>query len=1162
MAFFQQSNKEKKTSLRAKLGLKNIDSNIENKKQKNKQQGIDNENLDAAFSYVKNELPQYVLEQHEYLEKLVIAFKRPYLMPREKSYKNLIFVFGPEGSGRKYSIQVIAKLLVIRKLVKNSSIYHLDFSNYAEEGTADTLLLPDMYKAFYGDSPIVIIEDFEKGSRKAQEYISTLGIEGVLKVDKRYIWKSGQLQESTGSYAMGSTDNLSANDKYIVFVSSQNPACMERLFPRPFLENVSDILSTQRLDSPALKEITHSFIDECATALSKLAEIKLKYDDSLVVGLAALPCRKGVHDIYSTIRKGIYEPLINQNLNGLLERGKEVFVKLQDGSILCDNTVLYQVSLEENEEEIRKIDEELNKIIGLENVKRFVKDIRELVRFEKKRDPLGKAGGISLHMIFTGNPGTGKTTVARLVAQYLKAIGVLSSGHLVEVSRQDLVAGYVGQTAIKTAQIIRSAVGGVLFIDEAYALSRGKDDTDPFGKEAIDTLVKYIEDYRDDLVVILAGYSDEMVQFLTSNPGLKSRFNHTLEFPDYTAEELYEIAIVTAAGKQYSIDASCKEALEQYFAKQQIPGKNDSGNGRMVRNVIESAITQHSRRLSEEGTGAVANDQLSLLTLDDFGLVPTDDFDLEAELQRIVGLDNVKNLLRSLSQQLYVEKMRRDAGIHVNASQSMNMVFLGNPGTGKTHIARTVARLMKHMEVLKGGQLIETDRGGLVGQYLGHTAQKTRDVFMSALGGVLFIDEAYSLTSENSFDKEAIDTLVKLTEDYAGEIVVILAGYRKEMMQFMNNNLGLYSRFSISMDFPDYTLPELYRILLLQAEAKGFRIDPSAEALIMKEMEAELKKEAFAGNGRMARNLLERAIRKQTDRIARMNNFDDTDVLITLTSADFETERRAPVQGFDLEQKLSSIIGLESVKNHLRSLYATLRITAARKEMGIDTGDIQTLHMVFTGNPGTGKTTIARIVGELLYEMGFLASDTFVETDRSGLVAGHVGQTAIKTKEIIRQALDGVLFIDEAYALASDAHSSGYGKEAIDTLVKDMDDKRDRLVVILAGYSQEMKVFLNTNSGLASRFPNVIHFPDYTADELLMITRKMLEKRKYILAPEAENKLLQVFARARTNPQFGNGRFARNLCDEAIRNLSMRISAQISFTKEDLITICDEDIPE
>jgi SpoVK/Ycf46/Vps4 family AAA+-type ATPase len=648
-----------------------------------------------------------------------------------------------------------------------------------------------------------------------------------------------------------------------------------------------------------------------------------------------------------------------------------------------------------------------------------------------------------------------------------------------------------------------------------------------------------------------------MQEFLKVNPGLNSRFPNVVDFEDYSAIEMLQIAKITAKTKGYALAEDTFDGLVRLFEKSQIKGRNDGGNGRLVRNVIEAAILEQSRRITE----ATPKDEMGIIRATDFKFESIETFDLEVRLAEIVGLQSVKTFVREQYSLIRANEKRRQAGITADTTQSMNMIFTGNPGTGKTTIARVVARMFKEMGLLKNGHLIETDRGGLIAEYAGQTAKKTEDVFRDALGGILFIDEAYALSDGGGgFGKEAIDTLVKLIEDYRGEIAVILAGYQKEMTDFLKTNSGLQSRFPLVIDFPDYSAEELYAIAEKMICSKGFSLTNSAKPPLMEQITlAKQTSDSNSGNGRMARNIIEKILRNQSARIADTDEI-SREELVEIIAGDIKAARQGH-SGFNLERELAKVVGLDIVKEHVRSLEARLKIQGERKKMGLHVDNTQTLHMIFKGNPGTGKTMIARTIASVLFNLGVINTDKLVETDRAGLVAGYVGQTAIKTSEKIHEAMDGVLFIDEAYSL-SQGGQNDFGKEAIDTLVKLMDDYRDRLVVMLAGYSANMDNFLKTNPGLRSRFPNIIEFPNYSVDELLKIAEQVFDTKGYALDPKAQTKLVAILEKAVTQEAFGNGRYVRNLFERAVNRQALRLSTDANHSREELITILAVDIEE
>ena len=411
--------------------------------------------------------------------------------------------------------------------------------------------------------------------------------------------------------------SLNAKGKYLFFVSEKSLDKTAGILGAPFVDALGDICETTALDDEAIRGIARRELDEIKEKAKERFFFDIAFADDFLDNSIEKAGRKGLKGVQS-FYDSVLQALAQARLEGDYAKGCQLTIRLEDGKLIADKEgekIDLQAFLPEQfTGEIDEIKKEMDEIVGLAEVKKYILSLEEYYQVQKRREAEGlKTGEVSKHMIFTGNPGTGKTTIARIVSKYLKAIGVLSGGQLVEVSRADLVGRYVGHTAPLTNKVISSAIGGVLFIDEAYSLYRGKEDT--FGLEAIDTLVKGIEDNRDNLIVILAGYSIEMEEFLTANSGLKSRFPNVIHFPDYTGEELLKISQSIAKSKGYTIDENANEALCAYFDGVQAIGAADAGNGRLARNLIEEAILNQSRRLVAEPDA-----DLSTLTEADFSL--------------------------------------------------------------------------------------------------------------------------------------------------------------------------------------------------------------------------------------------------------------------------------------------------------------------------------------------------------------------------------------------------------------------------------------------------------------------------------------------------------------------------------------------------------------
>ena len=819
---------------------------------------------------------------------------------------------------------------------------------------------------------------------------------------------------------------------------------------------------------------------------------------------------------------------------------------------------------------------DLDNYIGLKSVK---DEIRAIIRNIKKRKEKGIGNKLLKdHYLFTGNPGTGKSTFARKFGEVLNAIGALPTGQFIEISGKDLIGQFVGDSEANVKDYVNKAMGGVLFIDEAYALNGSSGDGGSYGLDAVNTLLNLLENRKGEFVCIMAGYTKEMAEFVRMNPGLPSRCNVTIEFPDYNAAELEQLFRMFLKKNDedtvFTLEPKAEEMLPKVFEKMYLKRTDTFGNARVVRNLFDEAVKNNRKRGAE-------NDVLSYADIvGEEGAEEVSVDDVMKELDCFVGMDSVKDAIRRIAREISVQKHLIEMGEAAEGLTKYNFILTGNPGTGKTSVAKTLGKIFYALGVTSTDRVTQKEPKDIISQFTNESAKVMNAAVNEAMGGVLFIDEAYGLNpvdaagaSTNPEGKKALDALMTRMENEAGKFVVICAGYPKQMDEFLTANPGLPRRFSHRINIDDYSAEELLEIYERAAKAKKYNFSLADDAArtkalgMFQSMVASKDPEKFGNAGEAMKKVAETKTNINNRLMAIPRDQWTPDVLASAHVAyadDIPYEEPEKVSVEKCLEELNELIGLDNVKRSLTKLAHTINneIESARLEGRRPV--IPLGHYLFLGNPGTGKTTVARLMGKILYSMGALPSPKVVEVDKSKLVGRYIGDTPAITSNVINSAMGGILFIDEAYQLSDEGYK-GYGNEALQTLLKRLEDDRGKFVCIAAGYSHEMQSFIDANSGIESRFPsrNWIVFEDYDPDELFRIFMLYARKGGYTLDSMAENavraKLMQLYGER--DRSFGNAREARNLFDEIKANLATRIAEEGGVhTQEERKTIMMEDV--
>ena len=654
-------------------------------------------------------------------------------------------------------------------------------------------------------------------------------------------------------------------------------------------------------------------------------------------------------------------------------------------------------------------------------------------------------------------------------------------------------------------------------------------------EQAINPFMRTLGTIVDDRYLLLVGTEAEVFNLIHRYPVLGPTIGeHIIHLKSMNAAEVFD-AYVSFLGEDL------RSKVDDKFRARFLDYVEFNGS---IQGMYGRDLADYLAKLANgSGKLRLPVDRYNSLSLDDM-------------LKQVVGLEQVKKTVRQLESYAVYLKRAEGHGCKLPAA-NMHMVFQGSPGTGKTMMARLIANMLYKIGVIRTNRFVECSSKDLIGKYVGHTDKQVHEKVTEALGGVLFIDEAYALMPQGErsagFGEEAIAELIKCMEDFKDDLVVILAGYEKEMQALIDSNPGIASRVAYTFQFDDYSIDELMQIFDLKAKAAGLSVEDEARESLRQLCMYFSRFKSF-GNGRFVDEVLQRSIISHAVRVgsATANTSDDYFVLADAdipTRRDmFDTVEVPPASAADM---MAPLVGLDTVKESVVALEKTVAYRERALRAGINVPDVN-LNMIFRGNPGTGKTTVARIIGTMLYNIGAVPKSHFEEIEARDLLGANAMNAPEAAKKAVERAMGGVLFVDEAYALLYDPR----GREALAVLVKAMEDHKGEFSAMFAGYTNEMRVFINENPGLASRIGYTFDFEDYEADDLLEIFRRKMAAYGYTLGEGVEEGARDVFRYFHSVENYGNGRFVDRFIQELIAQ-----HASGSADDKSLDVIAKADIP-
>ncbi|XP_063933952.1 uncharacterized protein LOC135145735 isoform X4 [Zophobas morio] len=784
----------------------------------------------------------------------------------------------------------------------------------------------------------------------------------------------------------------------------------------------------------------------------------------------------------------------------------------------------------------------LDQLYNINSVKETIKKLEcKFLLAEKEgaaTEPIG-------HFIFTGSPGTGKTTVARMLALILYRIGIISSQTFKQTSGLELTGNFVGQTKSVVIEKLKAATGGVLLIDEAYELGKG-----PFGTEALTTLVECMTNPEySGVVIIMAGYKSDIDSMLNTNEGLKSRMRNYIEFKDWTVDDSVQYFLLQMNKEHYKLSSECEKVLKQ--AIEGIKSQKGWANARDVNTLYLKVKEQRAYRIM------TSNENSSELS---FEIQDIKDMAADIIKQRnplitdVEGIFDDSDPFKPLNKLYNVEHIR-DEFIRIQASYAMtakeskkpsplgHFLFVGRPGTGKTTVARMLAKILFKLKIIPSPNFRETSATNLTAQFVGQTKERVKAQLNEARGGVLFIDEAYEL-GKGSFGEEAMTTLLEaMTHPLYDDLVIVMAGYKDEMTEMLNRNPGLKSRFGRTIEFKDWAPEHCLQYFKHKMKESGYKLEEGVERIFVQLVTGIIHQKGW-GNGRDVSKIIQELKGQISYRLLSSSEENDTASIkledikpvaskmiksrnVLLKDSEDLFEDRDPYE------ELGKLRGMEHIIKELRKLEASLEISKVENGKPTTVG-----HFLFIGSPGTGKTSVARMLAKLLFKLKVLPSPNYQETSGLNLTGEYVGQTKEKVKRLLSEAQGGLLFIDEAYELGN----GSFGQEAITMLVQAITDPLySSLVIVLAGYKQEMSEMLDRNQGLKSRITRLWEFKDWTVQDCADHFTSLLESEGFKLGEGVVKELKCLCTELIALPGWGNGRDVVEMAKKVKEERALRV---------------------